>query len=70
MGVWDECPGWSACSRWVYGMSVHDDPNAVGGCMGLVSMMVRMQSVGHRGCMGLVSMMVRMQSVGHRGCMG
>ena len=27
-------------------MSVHDDPNAVGGCMGLVSMMVRMQSVG------------------------
>ena len=26
-------------------MSVHDGPHAVGGCMGLVSMMVRMQSV-------------------------
>ena len=33
-GVWDECPGWSACSRWVYGMSVQDGPHAVGGCMG------------------------------------
>ena len=30
-GVWDECPGWSACSRWVYGMSVQDGPPAVGG---------------------------------------
>ena len=30
-------------------MSVQDGPYAVGGCMGLVSMMVRMQSVR---CMG------------------
>ena len=27
-------------------MSVQGGPHAVGGCMGLVSMMVRMQSVG------------------------
>ena len=34
VGVWDEWSWWSACSRWVYGMSVQDGPHAVGGCMG------------------------------------